>query len=271
MKRYSGWTVLCVGVVVLAGVAFAGSSAMRQRGEPRRPMRRGMGMMPGGLAAYGGDIYLVRDGELQKLDRNLETVASAVLPETERESGQPGAQGMGPGMMGPGMMMGGGPMRDYGPGPGMLLMMAGPLNLSDEQVQKLEEIAQRAHEDAQDVLTEGQREKLNEISPMRPGGQEQETPSGMMGPGMGRGMRGGMMGGGMGRGMRGGMMGGGMMQRGRRTMPGMEAMMRGQGMPMMGHMAEVAADEGGVYLLIGGRLIVYDHDLNEQRSVDLRR
>ena len=34
----------------------------------------------------------------------------------------------------------------------------------------------------------------------------------------------------------------------------------------LGRMARVAADEGGVYLFLGGKLTVYDHDLAEVKS-----
>jgi hypothetical protein len=42
------------------------------------------------------------------------------------------------------------------------------------------------------------------------------------------------------------------------------------GMHTMGHMANLAADSDGVYLAAGGRLVVYDHDLNEQRARTLQ-
>ena len=83
----------------------------------------------------------------------------------------------------------------------------------------------------------------------------------MMGPGgkpgmMGQGGQKGMMAHGQGMGMMGGE--GGMM-------PIMKKMHQMHMMKMMGK-AQIAADEAGVYLLRGGKLTVFDHDLDNMRS-----
>jgi hypothetical protein len=226
-----GWFVLSAGVVVLVGAAFAQQGRMHhgEGGQPETPAHMGM-MVAGDVAAHEGTIYLVRGGELQKLNRRLEVVESVYLPAPEQAAGM-----MQRGMMGGGMM-GGGPggrgimhgamAREHGPGPGAILMMAQHLGLIDRQKGRIEEIARRAHRDAQGVLTEEQREELEEMWSV---GEEGEEPARV-----GRGM--------MGEGMHG---------------------------DIMGHMASVAADERGVYLIVGGRLIAYDHALNKRRTKEL--
>lgn len=252
MKRYTWWIVLSAGIVVLVGAAFARQGRMRRDEEEWAEMPAHMGMMMAGdVAAHEGTVYLVRGGELLKLNRRLEVVKSGHLPVPEQAAGmrQGGMMGGGPGGRG---MMHGAMVREHGPGPGAILMMAEQLALSDRQKGRIEEIARRAHEDAQEVLNDDQRERLDD---MWSGEEESEEPSRM-----GSGMMGGRH---MMPGMQGGMMGGGHM------MPGMQAMMGRQGGPMMGHMARLTADESGVYLVAGGRLVAYDHDLNQRRTKEL--
>ncbi len=112
--------------------------------------------------------------------------------------------------------------------PQALLALKDELKLTADQVGKLQTIADTARAGTQEVLSAEQKSALKDLK---------KTPASMMkmqGPMHEMMMR--MMG-------RGGMMAG-----------------------MMMHEDRVAADGKGVYVLAGGKLTVYNHDLKEQRS-----
>jgi hypothetical protein len=294
MKRHVLLAVLLTGVVLVAGAALAqqGRGRMHRETEEATPGRMQMmgpghmmgagrmaggGMMAGDLAAWNGSVYLLQAGQLHKLNAQLEVVRSVDLPFEKAEGMMPGRMMGGRHMMGGGMMqMGMGHMgmrQEYGPGPGELLRMQQMLDLTDEQVGRLEGIAQDAHEEAQAVLTDEQREKLDAMMPMqggRPSGEEAARQGRREHPGAGmmehpaRGMMGGMEHP-QERGRMGGMMG----RRSQQEHPAMGpmgGMGPMQGMGMMAHMARVAADRNGAYVLVGGRVAVYNHGLEHQRT-----
>jgi mono/diheme cytochrome c family protein len=297
-------------VAVLGSGAFAAESG-RASERPQMPMMQGrmmgggqMPMMRGGMggmmaagriAAWDGNIYLLRDGRLERLNSKLEVVASVELPKPEMPMG-------GRGMMGGRQTIWHAPasaantknpveadrhsvaagrrlFSQYcatchgmnGRGAGAVPDLAAP----DVQKQSDGELFWKIANGRppmpayNSMLTINQGwDLVNYIRSLpsaasSPQGPEDGTRGGGM---MGHGMMGGMMGHGMmGSGMMGdhttgrGMMGDDMVDRGM-----MGGMVGRRGMMMWG--GQVAADSKDVYVLAGGRLTVYNHDLQEQRS-----
>ena len=200
-----------------------------------------------------GEERAQKTGRMRHHGRTMEKEADE---EGDADEDEEGMMGMGPMMkeMPRGMRMRCRMMmrtRTHRSNPQCILSLEEELDLSEEQIAKLETIAETARAGTKQVLTEEQLEKMEEM---------EDTPRSMM-----------EMCGKMRRHMRG-MMGGE-----ERMMPGMHGRMRaarasGKPMPMMGgRHARLAAGKRGVYVLTGSRLIAYDHDLEKVHAITLER
>ncbi len=93
MMRYGVLGVVLVGLVAaitLAAPAPGGGMGGRMMGEGERPgMAPRMPMMGGDIAVAGGNVYVIADGKLVKLDSDLKEVASVDLAAPDMTSWMP--------------------------------------------------------------------------------------------------------------------------------------------------------------------------------------
>jgi len=144
MLRYGLVGVVLVGLVAAITLAAPAPGAapggrMGMGGMERPGMGERMPMMGGDVAAAGGNVYVISDGKLLKLDSDLKQVASVDLPRPEAMPGMP--RGMMEGRGGRRGTMPGQPEAPAAPGMGGVGAAGGP---TPEQMQAVMTGMQRA-------------------------------------------------------------------------------------------------------------------------------